>query len=1203
MSNNRELKIILKADGSIAVEELNKVDKELTDLGKGAAKTSKEVEKLDKELGKTGKDAAETAKNIDNAEKEIADLGKSAGGTEKIIERLDKIVNHFGKESNSAAKEIDRLEKEVVDLGRQLGMATGNIDKLEKELRDLSREAEKNSKEVKATTTTWTDFATGVNQALDILEKANRYVKIVWDIAKEGAKVREAKEAFTDYAQSVGKSSDDILGKLSNASGGTIDKLNSIKTASLSMSLGVTKDSDKMANLLSIARNKARLFGIETQQAFEDIVTGIGRASPKILDNLGIRIPASFEKMTEGMSDTEKVAKLFELTLAEGNRQMADMGGVTDSNADSFRQLGASWSNLKNSGGDLISIVFVPLNVVLAKTFDLASGVIDKFNDIYQASIRIKGPYEDISDAELFKTFEGYKRELARKQATLADQQSPANSFRRSEGGIDEGARRQLQLDKALAEQNLRAIETEMKKRSDVLIRTAKDSAESATTAITEVWDKFSNRFDLNESLYEKAKRERLAAEKAAKDAETAGRKKETAEKEAERLAIERQKRLLQAAQIDADSQWEKLAQSVEEAALAPLGKIVKEYELTGKKSIQGLLMGLEIGAASFGNANAPLAGLKLDKLIVDDFKTVETGALQMQKTIELASEKAIENLMGISAAAAGQNTQNSIFAALMKVNNYAENIPDLIARIKDQVVAEQVGEYNKLRYESIPSTGISDFNKDKNQKDKLSKTIAEAVSAGFANADFSNFSLALGSILSEILTKSVAQANPILDTAGNINWGNVGTNLAVSFATRAITGLFTTKEKNKEVIQQASGIEQSISDAYLKTFESELLPFISGTSGGDFFKQQLANARKGVNGLNIGYTYDKGWSWSDMSWVKDYQLNAPGAGDVQANLDYWNKAAEKFNTDQARNVELMEASGLTFDSLVKKADAYTNAAKAAGLVLDTRTLQWTGYGDRAGQNPKYETDLSDEIHDLLVTQLELSRQLGQATAERVSFTSEGFTKYAPWLNSIQIPGSTTVNTGLRINMRDLGLPYDPRPKSYLNYADMSDLSSAQQYDAFSSLQTDFLDRKISTYLLDMVKQAGQSMFDLNSLQVTDLEKYQTEYVSYIDKQMQAFEEVVRRQEEIFLDEAKTYEERTSALELYERNMESYHQAKLDKLRLEKQQQEEENRLIAEQRQAKIEAGLSLVGEMSQRGDRVVILQGGDVDEAGRVYG
>jgi hypothetical protein len=64
-------------------------------------------------------------------------------------------------------------------------------------------------------------------------------------------------------------------------------------SANKAMSLGVADSTDEFTTLMEIARVKAKNMGLSTTQAFNDIVTGLGRSSPLILDNLGITINAT----------------------------------------------------------------------------------------------------------------------------------------------------------------------------------------------------------------------------------------------------------------------------------------------------------------------------------------------------------------------------------------------------------------------------------------------------------------------------------------------------------------------------------------------------------------------------------------------------------------------------------------------------------------------------------------------------------------------------------------------------------------------------------------------------------------------------------------------------------------------------------------------------------------------------------------------
>lgn len=283
-----------------------------------------------------------------------------------------------------------------------------------------------------------------------------------------------------------------------------------------------------------------------------------------------------------------------------------------------------------------------------------------------------------------------------------------------------------------------------------------------------------------------------------------------------------------------------------------------------------------------------------------------------------------------------------------------------------------------------------------------------------------------------------------------------------------------------------------------------------------------------------------------------------------------------------------MSAGGQSFKALAAQTEVYTKAAATAGYTYDNRTLSWTGYGDRAGINTKYETDLSDEIHELLITQTELARQLGAATAERSTNAAAGFAKYAPWLQNISVPIDRIPNT--------IGGTTRPSPDFYS--ASVAGLSRDSYYDAFESLQNNLADRNISLGLMDMVKEAGSSMYELEALKITDSDAYAEKYLTYVERRVSAYEEVFERMDAIFSDETKSYEERIAALENYERTYAEYSQAKLDKLRIEKAQEEEEKRMMANERQARMESALSLVGELSQRGDKVTIIHSGDADQA-----
>ena len=475
-----------------------------------------------------------------------------------------------------------------------------------------------------------------------------------------------------------------------------------------------------------------------------------------------------------------------------------------------------------------------------------------------------------------------------------------------------------------------------------------------------------------------------------------------------------------------------------------------------------------------------------------------------------------------------------------------------------------------------------------KKDKQELSQTIADAVTAGFANADFSSLELTLGSILSSVLSKSVATSNPVVDAAtGAVNWGNLGVNLAVNAATKVLTrpGRFFggREEHGKEAIQQAADLKGRMGQAYVDSFVSEMTSVFAGKA----MRDAIANARFGYYGTSIGYT----WNDSGNGWTSDrtrtYALADNGASAALKKLTDAVKEAEIFSENREAWINLQAAKGYEYSALKDKVAAYESASSYYGEA----SLKWTDGSVNQGENL---TKLTYEIQSTLA---EMVRELGNATAARFTAAASGFSKYAPWLENIYMPNqysqqSSTGNGIFSPVVRGIPLP------GFDGYsASVEGLSRDQYYDAFEKLQNDYADRNISTGLLDIVKESGSGRYELEKLRVTGSSDYAEAYADYLDKQISAIEEVMERQEEIFKDATRTFEERSAALANYEAAQDSYYQAKLDSLAAEqaaeeaiKQKQQEADLRKAE----RMEAALSLVGEVAQRGDRIVILQGGD---------
>jgi len=77
----------------------------------------------------------------------------------------------------------------------------------------------------------------------------------------------------------IGVNGNDLVAKLREVSAGTVNTTDLMLSSNRAMALGVAKNMGEFTQLMEIARLKGRALGLDTTQAFNDIVTGIGRFS------------------------------------------------------------------------------------------------------------------------------------------------------------------------------------------------------------------------------------------------------------------------------------------------------------------------------------------------------------------------------------------------------------------------------------------------------------------------------------------------------------------------------------------------------------------------------------------------------------------------------------------------------------------------------------------------------------------------------------------------------------------------------------------------------------------------------------------------------------------------------------------------------------------------------------------------------------
>jgi len=235
-----------------------------------------------------------------------------------------------------------------------LNRASSEIAKVKKDIEGVGKAGKESEGGLKT-------FGDGISSAWKVSLAATAAItsvalaiKEVQDAAKEGAAFQRMEEASASLARSLDADMSDILDALREASLGMVSDFDLMQAASRAMMLGVSADSEELAQLMEVAALRGRAMGLSTTQAFNDIVTGIGRASPMILDNLGIVVDAEGKyqayaeavgKTAEELTKAEKTQALLNGVLESSKGLLEETGGLTLDNAGKWEQMSAAQKN------------------------------------------------------------------------------------------------------------------------------------------------------------------------------------------------------------------------------------------------------------------------------------------------------------------------------------------------------------------------------------------------------------------------------------------------------------------------------------------------------------------------------------------------------------------------------------------------------------------------------------------------------------------------------------------------------------------------------------------------------------------------------------------------------------------------------------------------------------------------------------------
>jgi hypothetical protein len=216
-----------------------------------------------------------------------------------------------------------RVEDVVIKIRTDDGQLNSGLDKAERKL---------------------SDFGNAGKKIMGLIGGAfavERVAAFTFELAKLSGEAEGVRAAF----QRIAKAQD--LKAMQEATKGTVSELNLMKRAVSANNLGLPIEN--LASLFEFATKRAQDTGESVDYLVESIVTGIGRKSPLILDNLGISAVQLREKLKGVGYESASVADIAAAVGEIAADSMRESGEVIDTNAVKIQQLSAQWADFKLS--------------------------------------------------------------------------------------------------------------------------------------------------------------------------------------------------------------------------------------------------------------------------------------------------------------------------------------------------------------------------------------------------------------------------------------------------------------------------------------------------------------------------------------------------------------------------------------------------------------------------------------------------------------------------------------------------------------------------------------------------------------------------------------------------------------------------------------------------------------------------------------
>lgn len=337
-----QVSLIVNVESSKAQQEIKKLENKMMGLKAANKQQLKSMVEMEAAGRKTSKEYKNMAEQYRTTSKAIRETTKEISAQTQRLSVMDMTMNQLRKQQKMLQRELDDTVKALHPeaygvLEQRLKDVSGRISELKQNAKSFGEIA--SSDQVNGFF-----LGTMATKLADLLgQQASKLKDFVSESARAGVEMAEQADGVTKAFNAM--DNPNLLDDLRKATKGTVNDVQLMTAAVQAKDFRIPLED--LGKYLQFAQLKAQQTGQSVDYMTNSIVTGLGRKSPMILDNLGISAAEISEKTKETGDFMKAVAEIVDT-------QLAAAGETYISAADRAAQKTVELQNAQKALGDEI---------------------------------------------------------------------------------------------------------------------------------------------------------------------------------------------------------------------------------------------------------------------------------------------------------------------------------------------------------------------------------------------------------------------------------------------------------------------------------------------------------------------------------------------------------------------------------------------------------------------------------------------------------------------------------------------------------------------------------------------------------------------------------------------------------------------------------------------------------------------------------